>query len=338
MTFDVVKANGQLTLLAGEIHGITPGTEFDVYASEVFSVREQLLGHFVVQHAGSTSSSLSGSQDDLQRVQEGLSVATPTSRLQHTLSLHIPRDDVRNLAARSLDSESPEDQHGRSQINANGSRDEADLIVATTSDGQLCFLHPPTNETCKLGLRQLTYTMPQDPPSMRRVFRAAAKFFLHLRNEPSQKMGLKDRVRVRIYELNEADKRAIVGNRLVRIIEPKSLHKEYGIDSGPVEVVAAEAGAKPSSAPRYGVALANTFDSDLFVWMFLFDCSTFAICTSSSPSDIFSHYSQRIIMNHEARKEQHRLTPVCRAVYQARTLLRSRSISSTAAGYLFSSG
>jgi hypothetical protein len=272
LTFDVVKENGNLTLCAGEILGIIPGTEFAVYTSKVFTIHSTLLGNFVVEDVGVTTSSLKCTPAELDSVEHNSAVASPTTHSQSNFSVHIADESILTCVEVAVAEESPEDQYGWPQLSTDYSADKADLILAP-SGNEISFLHSPSSEVGRLGLERLFFTLPKDSQRVRRVLRAAAHFFKYLRHKP-QKNLLQSEVQVYLCELEETGdyEKGSAGFRCEmrskRRLEPGKL--------GEIEVKAAKAGAPLTTA--YGIEIVNKDENtDLFAWAFFFDCSKLEI-------------------------------------------------------------
>ena len=274
LTFDVVKENGNLFLCAGAILGITPGTQFAVYTSKVFTITSTFIGNFIVTDVGTTTSSLKGTQAELDSVEHNSAVASPTTHSQSKFSVHVADESILSCVKAAIAEETSEDQYGRPQLSTDGLADNADLILLPYGN-EINFLHPPLSEVGKFGLGRLYFTLPQDPSRIRRVLRAAAHFFKYLRHEPRQSL-LQSEVKVYICELEETDDYESGPAGIRR--EMRSKRRLEPGKHGEIEVKVAEARVALTTAPAYGIEILNgDRNANLFAWAFFFDCSTLEI-------------------------------------------------------------
>ena len=273
-TFDVVKENGKLHLYAGAILGITIGTEFAVYSSKVSAISSTFLGNFIVDGVGATTSSLKCTPAEIASIEHNTAVASPTTHFQSEFIVHVSDDSIRTCVEVAITEENPEDQYGRPQISADGSADNADLILRLR-DNEISFSHRPSSEVGKFGLDRLCFTVPQHSSGIRRVLRAAAHFFKYLRHEPSEKL-FQSKVKVYLREFEYTGKYENRSNGLFPVIQLKDRLKQGNL--GEVEVIAVETGANLTTAPKYGIEVVNEDqNTDLFAWAVFFDCSTLEI-------------------------------------------------------------
>ncbi|KAF7348381.1 hypothetical protein MSAN_01792100 [Mycena sanguinolenta] len=274
LTFDVVKENGNLTVCAGDILGITRGTEFAVYSSKMFTINSTLLGTFVVTATGGTTSSLQCTEAAFKSVEQNSAVASPAAHCQSQFSVHVADESIRSCVEVAVVEENPEDQYGRPQLSHDASADNTDLILRCSGTDEISFFHPPLSEVGKLGLERLHYTLPLNPSRIRRVLRTAAHFFKYLRHVPQQSL-LCSNVEVHLCELEETDRyeKGLTGIRREMRAKPRLNPGKFG----ELEVKAAKPKAAITTAPAYGIELVNKSGINLFAWAFFFDCSTLEI-------------------------------------------------------------
>ncbi|KAI0033891.1 hypothetical protein K488DRAFT_69563 [Vararia minispora EC-137] len=274
LTFDVVQEGHYIVLTAGEMLGVTPQMQFDVYTSKAISLYEECIGKFKVERVGSTSSHLKDIKTNLDGA-----VASPSFASSDTFYVHVPNSTLRATIETAVSEESSEDRFGRSRIDTSGTASGSDLTLST--DGtNVCFLYQRSSNISQLGLERLIFTFPSDAWRIRRVLRSGAHFFKFLQHEaPHGGVRLRDYVEVRLWELEETNDFTVgVDGKLKRVLEHKHARPLERAASGAYEVLAATAGTYKEGARRYGIELMNRLQKDgLFVWAFLFDCSTLEI-------------------------------------------------------------
>ncbi|PPQ91266.1 hypothetical protein CVT25_006383 [Psilocybe cyanescens] len=273
-TYDVIKENGRLILCAGEILGIIPNTEFAVYTSKVFTINSTLLGNFIVDSVGTTTSSLKCTPAEFELIEHDSAVASPTTPSQNKFSVHVADGSICSCVEVAIAKENPEDRCGRPQLNTDGPSNNLDLILGL-SGGEVNFFYPPLSKVGTLGLERLHFTFPPDPTLICRVLRSAAHFFMYLNHRPQNSI-LRSGVEVHLCELEETNGYQIMGGKIRR--EMQSKRRLNPNELLRYEVEAAKAGASLDTVPAYGIEIINkNKDVDLFVWAFFFDCSTLEI-------------------------------------------------------------
>jgi hypothetical protein len=272
--FDVVEKASTVTLRAGEIHGITVNTEFAVYSSEFFTTTDTPLGYLIVAKVNAFTCIMKLPEGHPDFAIESGAVALQTragSTEKFLVHIGDDLDCVLEALAREIRDPTPE----RWQISL-APPDIAELsVVADGSDVAFYHQHPDVR---RLGLERLFYTVPQNADHVQRALRGAAHFFGHLRNSP-QKGLLRNRVDVRMYELEESDQPNPDTEDPSFILQPMDRVVDDG--SSILTVKAAVAGSDEEVLPIYGIELVNNTRVDLYAWVFYFDMSTLEIRTSA---------------------------------------------------------
>jgi hypothetical protein len=165
--------------------------------------------------------------------------------------------------------------------------DEVKLIVDNELRGDLIrFLYPESSFIHTLGLQRLLPSIPRDPAHparcatrVRDFLRAGAHFFKYLGCKPTEdnRLPIENYVQVNLRELVEGKGFVVVNSRIQRPLVSGAL-----VDRDPTskayKIKALAAGERVNQmASLYSVEILNTLDEDMFVWVFLFDCSTFEI-------------------------------------------------------------
>jgi hypothetical protein len=277
-----ITSKGDVILVAGEILGITPGIEFDIYSSLESSWNSKPLGRAKVLTAGGVTSTMelvSGKRTNIGPH----AVAIPVSQAQGAFLVRAvvgyAYDCVQLAVAQENESIH---SYGRPKLSITTDPNRhAELIVDTESaDAPMRFSYDRTSPIHMLGLSHLHISVPQNyahpsllVPRIREILQAGAHFFKYLNCAPKEAGIFSKRVEATLCELVEGDDIAVVGGRIVHPLEVlKRLDRNQ---SHAYEVKALPPDAA-SGAPvtLYGVEIINKLKLDLFAWMFFFDCST----------------------------------------------------------------
>ncbi|PPQ83371.1 hypothetical protein CVT25_003944, partial [Psilocybe cyanescens] len=313
LTYDVIKENGRLILYDGEILGIIPNTEFAVYTSKMVTINSMLLGNFIVDSVGTTTSSLKCTPAEFELIEHDSamvtinsmllgnfivdSVGTTTSSLkctpaefeliehdsavassitpsQNKFSVYVANESIHSCVEVAITKENPEDWCRRPQLNTDGPSNNLDLILGL-SGGEVNFFYPPLSKVGTLGLERLHFTFPPDPMLICQVLCSAAHFFMYLNHKPQNSI-LQSGVEVHLCELEEINGYQVIGGKIRRKMQSK--HRLKPNELLGYEVKAAKARASLDMVLAYGIEIINkNMDLDLFAWAFFFDCSTFEI-------------------------------------------------------------
>jgi len=305
--FDVRRKKNTLKLYAGDILGIVEGTEFAVYSSEVFSVRERLVGYFTVKSSGknrigATTCTLHPvSKEDVKWEllgnREGMvAIASPTSQSNDIFRAHAVGDRALECTRLAVDkaSECPEDDYGRPRLEVSGDPvTEAELLIQTAEDGnELTFSYAvlPGFRDSNNSIWNFLYPVPTDPPLVRRVLRSAAHFFKFLHRMPRHPTEMRnmilEQIDVCLLELTKNGKVDMVDGKIVDQVDitlktltrrPSAECADLGMYN-PVTVRAIAYDDDEEDAPEYRVEIENKLQGNgFFVWMFFFDLSTLEI-------------------------------------------------------------
>jgi hypothetical protein len=164
--------------------------------------------------------------------------------------------------------------------------DEVKLIVdAGPPDGSIRFLYPRSSSIHELGLQNLQLSFSLDPlhpvrcaTRIRDILRAGAHFFKYLNCQPTTyKSHFGNHVDVRLRELAVGKGFVIANRRIQRPLESRDVvARDPNLKAYKVKALAAGE-HMDQMTPLYSVEIISRLRWDLFVWVFLFDCSTFEI-------------------------------------------------------------
>ncbi|KAI0026850.1 caspase domain-containing protein, partial [Vararia minispora EC-137] len=274
------KADNTYTLTnAGQVHGVTPDTEFAVYASfEDVVAQAGPLCYLLVDQIDTTTSTLR------PRSSEALpGPLLPTTavafQFQAThpigdLRIYIPNEERLQFVYHAI-------ERGRRGGDTLWSIEPSDEKLATLGvvlEGKNVAFNILDEDICSLGLTRLRFTVPATVDHVAAALRSAAHYFFHLNRMPETPL-VRDKIRMHVYELEETDDLDDDLRHILRPLQPQmdliAAHKDLAKARmgmyAPWTVIANDV------ETYYGIELQNETKFGLFLSMFYFDCGTLEI-------------------------------------------------------------
>jgi hypothetical protein len=256
-----VKFDGQQFVLeAGEIHGVTRGTQFAVYADDKLTDQRGMLEAVSTKAINSTLDILPGTPTFTLRT--GFALLTRPGNLED-IAVHIALDDELLPIWRKVVQEiqKPSDPSKRS-VRLVDSRDQAELALSLNARGMVEFaLVDPRTES--LGLTQMPYQEPINADRIWRIISGAADFCFHLRRA-NPEGTLASKVKLECYELAPSGE---FDDEFRELEMPKGNNLN---NNGLISVTVGE-------EHRHGFKLSSSHDAPLYPSVFYFDVSDLSI-------------------------------------------------------------
>ncbi|KZV93491.1 hypothetical protein EXIGLDRAFT_43125 [Exidia glandulosa HHB12029] len=263
---DTAGQNKTITLGGGQVHGITEGAEFDVFATRDFNAQPLCRVIATVTHACSAElAPVPGSvEEDIPQPAWALQATvgkradlvvalSPARAFLHVLKIAAEMDQRPNK--RTIRFVEPDVTH------------ELELQI---SDDRVVFIVADKLST-DAGLSQLPDTVSvNDAPAIYAVIEAAADFFFHLRRS-NPAAPLAQKVILEAFELQDR----YDAKQGAFSVTPSSTNL---IEGGLIQLEITE------EEPMYGFKLVSGWSRDLYVWVFMFDVSDLGVETLYKPN------------------------------------------------------
>jgi hypothetical protein len=268
--YPIVRVSGDgCSVRVGEIHNVSLGAKFAVYASKMSANNDERLGYICVPADGKI-----GVLETPMRV--CLSCDTPffippkgafaaqilpgDTKDRKRLRVYVDpsiQDVVVSALAREITDST------REPWRFTVSPQETALLVIAPDGDRVQFLHRDPR-ILSLGMQRLYHSAPRSPHIIQRVLCSAGQFFAHLTSEPTN-VSFKKHVKVRVQEFRDTGHLA---DDLEAVMEKGAY---YLVDEDKPVIVTA------NESMQYGISLSNYIKRGLFVWMCYFDASTLEI-------------------------------------------------------------
>ncbi|KAI0028420.1 caspase domain-containing protein [Vararia minispora EC-137] len=273
------EADSTYTLTnAGQVHGVTPDTEFAVYASLEDMVQAGPLCYLLVDQVSTTTSTLRPRPSEA--LPDSLLPSTAVAfQFQAThpignLRIYIPDEEQLQFVYQAVE----RGRRGGGALWSIERSDEEHATLGVVLEGANVAFNILDEEICSLGLTRLRFTVPATVDHVAAALRSAAHYFFHLNRMPETPL-VRDKIRMHVYKLEETDDLDDDLRRILRPLQPQmdliAAHKDPAkVRKGmyaPWTVVADDV------ETYYGIELQNETKVGLFLSMFYFDCGTLEI-------------------------------------------------------------
>lgn len=277
--FRISMEGSKYTLQAGSVHGVTTGAEFTVYKDNPSIIDSTPLGVLVVHSSEDVlpfsthlSPKVYGAVIRLPPVAYAAqSKAGEAERLVVVVPFDKRLKSLYEAFAKDLQNADPRRREIRFAKHGDPDARGAKLALSITPDGEIAFDILDARLT-EYNIRQMHYTVRNDPKDIMPVLNSAAHFYWYLDRE--KKDGLVNTpIKFEFFELSSSEDK----------IEPKTDENLY--KNAAVELV---------SSPKiaYGFKVTNNSKRDLYLNAFYFDNSDFSISSvyQSTTSGQFEAY------------------------------------------------